>query len=137
MTLLVLLFISLTAPWIWSYSTRVQPTVIPVSIAFEKESESFNFPDLIQATQFQINAELPYATNKTITVQLQDNLTGTTHTSTTKYAVDLVLSRDNSLGLSPDGSKAYVLYSYDAILSNDLPYLITQTILYHLLKAEL
>ena len=105
-----------------------------MSINFEKDSEYFNFPDLVAATQIQIDSELRYITNSSVNVQLVDNLN---NPKPQKYSVDLVLSRDNSLGISSDGLKGYVLYSYDAIHSNDLPYLIVQTILYHLLKFEI
>ncbi|RCK63150.1 hypothetical protein Cantr_10256 [Candida viswanathii] len=126
------LCLAVIAPWMWRGS-EVQ--TIPVAIAFDKGSEWFNFPDLVPATQIQIDAELPLLTNKTLAVQLLDNLSGGNHSS--EYSVELVLSRDSSLALSPDGHTAYVLYSYESIQSNDLPYLITQTILYHLLTLEI
>lgn len=135
------MFISIFLPWAWigfqnTRSSDIRPTKsIPVSINFEKDSEYFNFPDLVAATQIQIDSELRYITNSSVNVQLVDNLNNPKNH--TKYSVDLVLSRDNFLGISSDGLKGYVLYSYDAIHSNDLPYLIVQTILYHLLKFEI
>lgn len=135
------MFISIFLPWAWigfqnTRSSDIRPTKsIPVSINFEKDSEYFNFPDLVAATQIQIDSELRYITNSSVNVQLVDNLNNPKNH--TKYSVDLVLSRDNFLGISSDGLKGYVLYSYEAIHSNDLPYLIVQTILYHLLKFEI
>lgn len=130
----------LAGPWIWvlwktSTPTRMLQTV-DISIGFDKQSEQFNFPDLVDATQIQIDAELPYVTNRSIAVNFLDNLRGDIPKERTNYSVELVLSRDNSLAVSPDGLTAYVFYSYESIQSNDLPYLITQTILYHLLKSE-
>ena len=135
------MFISIFLPWAWigfqnTRSSDIRPTKSnPVSINFEKDSEYFNFPDLVAATQIQIDSELRYITNSSVNVQLVDNLNNPKNH--TKYSVDLVLSRDNYLGISSDGLKGYVLYSYEAIHSNDLPYLIVQTILYHLLKFEI
>ncbi|EEQ43858.1 conserved hypothetical protein [Candida albicans WO-1] len=140
-SLILPVFISIFLPWAWigfqnTRSSDIRPTKsIPVSINFEKDSEYFNFPDLVAATQIQIDSELRYIANSSVNVQLVDNLNNPKNH--TKYSVDLVLSRDNSLGISSDGLKGYVLYSYDAIHSNDLPYLIVQTILYHLLKFEI
>ena len=56
-------------------SSDIRPTKsIPVSINFEKDSEYFNFPDLVAATQIQIDSELRYITNSSVNVQLVDNL---------------------------------------------------------------
>lgn len=140
-SLVIAALISIISPWVWigfqnARHFEIKPVKsIPVSISFEKDSEYFNFPDLVTATQIQIDNELRYITNSSVSVQLVDNLNG--FKNHTKYSIELVLARDNSLGISSDGLKGYVLYSYEAIHSNDLPYLIVQTILYHLLKFEI
>lgn len=136
----IVLGLFMTGPWILklfeSQNATTTSSTIDVLIGFDKQSEQFNFPDLVKATQIQIDAELPYVTNRSLSVHLLDNLCGDIPVYQTNYSVELVLSRDNSLAVSSDGQIAYVYYSYEAIQSNDLPYMITQTILYHLLKSE-
>lgn len=136
----IVLGLLIAGPWLLrlfkSPDITTTPSTIDVSIGFDKQSEQFNFPDVVEATQIQIDAELPYVTNRSLSIHLLDNLRGDIPVYQTNYSVELVLSRDNSLAVSSDGQIAYVYYSYVAIQSNDLPYLITQTILYHLLKSE-
>ncbi|CAK9437446.1 uncharacterized protein LODBEIA_P18240 [Lodderomyces beijingensis] len=106
---------------------------IPVTVNFEKQR--FDLPDLIESTQIQIDREIKHLTSGLLQVNLVDNLSGLGDRG--DYNLDLVLDRDNSLGVSSTSLQAAVFYSTESIYSNDLPFLMTQTILHHFLFAEI
>ncbi|KAI5957098.1 hypothetical protein KGF54_000026 [Candida jiufengensis] len=113
---------------------------IPVHIYYN--NENFELPDLIEATQIQINNELRNLINNhenknLLKIELFDCLKYNCTNNETEYKLDLILNRENSLGVSSDELKAIVFYSLDSIHSNDLPFLITQTILHHFLYGDI
>ncbi|EAZ62759.1 predicted protein, partial [Scheffersomyces stipitis CBS 6054] len=108
----------------------------PVLLQFG--DEGFNFPDLVPSVQKQVNSELNELTSKNVQVRLIDNLqNGTTLNKKDVFTVELLHSTDNSAALDSIELKAYVYYTLKSIHSNDLPYYITQVILFHLLQPEL
>ncbi|KAI3402320.2 hypothetical protein KGF56_004890 [Candida oxycetoniae] len=147
-SLLAGITLALLAPWAWEtlfgrssnlanslrgYKFDDITVTIPVSLTFI--NEKFNMPDLIAASQIQIDREIKRLTNVSIQVLLKDNLDGMSERQ--EYNVDLVLQRDDSLGIFPASLTAVVFYSLDSIHSNDLPFFITQTILHHFLYADI
>ena len=107
--------------------------VIPVSLTFVREQ--FRFPDLVNATQWQIDREIKQLTDELFKVILVDNLDGSAGKE--EYNLNLELSRDDSLGMSSTSYEATTYYSLHAVYSSDLPFLITQTILSYLLSGDI
>ncbi|KAG7661012.1 uncharacterized protein J8A68_005532 [[Candida] subhashii] len=139
---LIIIILIIIGPILWYSITRAYsdsfktsfPIIIPVGIQFG--NEQFNFPDLVEATQLQVTQELRYLTDKHVKVKLYDYLSPVAEVKT-PYTIELVLSDQTHMGMNEDGKRAYVFYTLDSIYSNDLPFLITQTILYHLLKPQI
>lgn len=135
--LIPLLITTLVIPWIynpkWIQSTQPSAAaVIPIYLEFG--DAGFNFPDLAIATQRQLDSEIQreYPTLP-VTFEISSREQSN---DTTDYAVDLCLSEDTGIVLRPKGLRAILFYTLDSIHSNDLPFLIAQTILFHLLAAE-
>ena len=111
--------------------------IIPVRFASE-----FNFPDLFETTEIQIDARtrqefftLPMYKVKLINGSKEEYLQG-------KYPeddlfVNSVLSSEN--GLQVDGMRNYgeIYFSLDALDSNDFPFFLTQLIIDHAFRDEL
>ncbi|KAI5962593.1 uncharacterized protein KGF55_003669 [Candida pseudojiufengensis] len=113
---------------------------IPISVHYN--NEYFTLPDLIESTQIQIDNELnqminSYESRSSLKIYLVDCINKDCKENETEYQLDLILSRDNSLGVSSDALKAVVFYSLDSIHSNDLPFLITQTVLHHFVHGDI
>ncbi|CUM64571.1 uncharacterized protein PRCAT00002178001 [Priceomyces carsonii] len=116
---------------------------LPIYVRFG--DYGFQFPDLVTATQIQVDTELPKVSKKNLKVKLVDNLElgqinrSQPYESTydEQYKVDLFFSTDNTVGMDSTDMTAFVFYNLDAIRSNDLPFFLTQTVIYHLLDFEL
>ncbi|CAI5756080.1 unnamed protein product [Candida verbasci] len=142
-TYLFIICFLIILPWIWikfcsTNSVLLDEVDIKIPIYIQFANEQFKFPDLIVATQFQLDSELKHLTNKSLKVELIDKLENNLYEQNQSnfednYIVDLVLSDENSLAISSDKLNAYVLYTLDSIYANDLPFLISQTVLYHLI----
>ncbi|EGW33933.1 uncharacterized protein SPAPADRAFT_59317 [Spathaspora passalidarum NRRL Y-27907] len=143
----IVFVLAVTGPWIWVRMHQTNeievlqqllrdglfPVTIPIAIQFAGDV-SFTFPDLIEATQFQIDREVSHLTNSSLYIQLIDNFDDS---SPSLYSIDLILNNENTLGISATSLKGYVFYTLDSVHSNDLPFVITQTILYHLIRPEI
>lgn len=106
--------------------------VIPIAVRFN--NENFILPDLIQAAQMQINEELRALDVQHLGLVLVDDL----HVGNVSqgYMMDLILHHENSLGISSDSLQVAIFYTLESIHSNDLPFFLAQTVLYHFLNGE-
>lgn len=113
---------------------------IPIKIRYG--DEGFNFPDLVEATQNQIDAHVLNKPASIFSYKLMDDLKPSgkenhlSHNNSLEYTVELALGGDNSVVLHPDEFKAYLYYETSAVLSNDLPFFITQVIASHLMWPD-
>ncbi|KAI5969913.1 hypothetical protein CANMA_001055 [Candida margitis] len=114
------------------YVTSELKVVIPITLRFN--NEKFIFPDLKQAAQIQINEELHSLGARRLELVLVDSLPGKNVSQ--EYLMDLILHHENSLGISSDSLQAAIFYTLESIHSNDLPFFVAQTVLYHFLNAE-
>ncbi|RLV89285.1 hypothetical protein JA1_005225 [Spathaspora sp. JA1] len=144
---ITLLILAATGPWIYARLNQVNevqllnqllsngsfPITIQVSVQFAGDV-SFQFPDLIEATQFQIDTEMCNLTNNSLKIELINNFDGN---NPSLYSVDLIHGNKNSLGISINSLKAYVFYTLESVHSNDLPFIIAQTVLRHLIRPEI
>ncbi|CCE83748.1 Piso0_004334 [Millerozyma farinosa CBS 7064] len=123
-----------------NFITRDAEIIIPIRIRYG--DEGFNFPDLIEATQNQIDAHVMNKPASIFNYKLIDDLKPSdrkyhsSHKGLLEYTVELALGSDNSVVLHPDEFKAYLYYETSAVLSNDLPFFITQVIASHLMWPD-
>lgn len=123
-----------------NFITRDARIIIPIRV--RHGDEGFNFPDLIEATQNQIDAHLLNKPSPIFSYKLIDELRPRdrkyrrSHNHSLEYTVELALSGDNSVALHPDEFKAYLYYETSAVLSNDLPFFVTQVIASHLMWPD-
>lgn len=106
---------------------------IPIYIRYT--GPKFYFPDLIQAAQIQVDAECLGAFPehwKLILIEESDVNTP----SNQEYIVEMIYHHEDSVGLASEELKAYLFYTLESIHNNDLPFILAQTIIYHLLKIE-
>lgn len=119
---------------------------IPVYVRFG--GGHFNFPDLVEATQLQIDAEIEHISEMKIKLLLVDELdlkqqnpddddnNNLESLSSNKYSIELVFSGENTVAIDPELLKVYHSFNLESIHSNDLPFLITQSVIYHLFSPE-
>lgn len=111
---------------------------VPVYVNFAEPG--FRFPDLIQAAQSQVDYELQriFAGTPPIHITLVDNLHKTYNESDVdKYQINLILSNENSVAVDSDFLAAFVFYDLATIHANDLPFYLTQSVVYHLLSPDI
>lgn len=118
---------------------KSKPTInIPVHINFAEPG--FNFPDLIRASQLQLDHELYklFPHGSPISITLIDNLRNTYNESDkVNYQINLILSNENSVAVDSDYLAAFVFYNLATVHANDLPFFITQSVIYHLLSPDI
>ncbi|EDK41481.2 hypothetical protein PGUG_05579 [Meyerozyma guilliermondii ATCC 6260] len=128
------------------YIDHVLPITVPVTLEFG--DTGFAFPDLVKATQIQVDSHLKSIGQERYEVVLLDNLyvdplrnssiTAVDHNSTSNdYAVEMVHASENFVVIDSNKLKAFNFYSSAAIHENDIPYFVAQCILYHLLRTDL
>lgn len=118
---------------------KSKPTInVPVHINFAEPG--FNFPDLIKASQYQLDHDLGklFPDGPPISITLVDNLGNTYNESdVANYQINLILSNENSVAVDSDYLAAFVFYNLATVHSNDLPFFITQSVIYHLLSPDI
>ncbi|RLV82779.1 hypothetical protein JA9_003666 [Meyerozyma sp. JA9] len=121
---------------------------ITVPVTLEFGDIGFAFPDLVKATQIQVDSHLKEIGHERYEVVLLDNLyvdplrnssiSVVDHNSTSiDYAVEMVHASENFVIIDSKRFKAFNFYSSAAIHENDIPYFVAQCIIYHLLKTDL
>ncbi|ODV80235.1 uncharacterized protein CANTADRAFT_49948, partial [Suhomyces tanzawaensis NRRL Y-17324] len=120
-------------------------STIPIHLMFG--DKGFAFPDLIPATQLQLDYHITQMyPSSPFRLQLVDNLKSSLQVGGTinindwgknNYVVELVHGEENEIFLDPNLMKVTLFYTLASIHSNDLPFLVTQTIMDHLSIAEL
>lgn len=129
-----------------SYIDFDLPITIPVTLEFG--DIGFSFPDLVRATQLQIDSHLRAIGHDRFDIVLLDNLfvdplrkgnTPETENSftSTNYSVEMVHASENFVVIDSSNFKAFNFFTSNAIQENDVPYFVAQCILYHLLKNDL
>ena len=137
--------LAILVPWIFNFTKSISnvenlrhivnhelKAVVPILLRFN--NEFFILPDLIQASQVQIDEELRALGVRNLEFVLLDKIQG--GNSSTRYMMDPILHHENSLGISSDSLQAAIFYTLESIHSNDLPFFIAQTVLYHFLNAD-
>ncbi|KAI5952140.1 hypothetical protein KGF57_004188 [Candida theae] len=107
--------------------------VVPIAVRFN--NEHFILPDLIPAAQIQIDEEIRALDVRHLDLVLVDNLSAGNVSQ--GYMMDLILHHENSLGISSDSLQVAIFYTLESIHSNDLPFFVAQTVLYHFLNGEI
>lgn len=112
---------------------------IPIEVRFG--DDGFIFPDLVKASQIQIDYHLAdkLKNQSNLHIKLIDRTKTHINESidTNKYVVELIHSNENSIALDSDFHKVYLFYTLQAVHANDLPFYITQSVLYHLLSLDI
>lgn len=114
---------------------HVQQRKINIPITLRFGDSGFKFTDLVRAAQIQVDHELDLS-NATFSVTLLDGL-NSKNQSSTGLTAELILSNENTIALDPDLLTVYIFYDLAAIHANDLPFFIAQTVVYHLMSAEM
>lgn len=113
--------------------------VIPVYVRFG--DRGFNFPDLIEVIQIQVDHEERSVLPPQYHVELKDCITPGSHecdnyTRDQDYSLELLLLESIQLAVDENEPQVQLWYNFEAIEANDLPFYATQAILYHLLAAD-
>ncbi|CUM56301.1 unnamed protein product [Debaryomyces fabryi] len=109
---------------------------IPIFVRFG--DKGFNFPDLIEATQMELDYELYKTVNTNWRFKLIDELVSNrSYADDENYILELTHSDDNFVIVEPNMYKAQVHYSQASVHANDLPFFMTQATLEHLVSAEI
>lgn len=109
---------------------------IPIYVRFG--DKGFNFPDLVDATQVELDYELRKTVNTSWRFKLINELASNwTSSDDGQYVLELTHSDDNFVIVEPNMCKAQVHYSQASVHANDLPFFMTQATLEHLMSAEI
>lgn len=110
---------------------------IPIYIKYT--GPKFYFPDLIEASQIQVDAESTRVFPHNWKLKLIDEDIVNTNDSTKpngEYTLELIHQQEDSVGLASEELKAYLFYTLKSIHNNDLPYNLAQAVIYSLLAIE-
>lgn len=141
------ILLSRAAEWKLSTPRPFEGRTIEVELWFA--DRGFNFPDLVEAAQIQIDHRLEAMNlapeTRIVVVDKLDVYTKRgkeeyklwTDMSKEKYSIALKLSKDMGLLIDNNDKVAWLLYTPAAVDSNDLPYYVTQAAVDHLLSDEL
>lgn len=111
--------------------------IISIPIWVKHGDKGFVFPDLIEATQMQLDKKLEEYNSK-FHYKLIDKLNQNDYElDPNRLSVELFLSNDNSIIMDGERANAAVHYTLKAVHGNDLPYFITQAIVDHLVYSDL
>ena len=114
------------------------PVTIPVHVKFR--GPGFWFPDLVEATQIQVDEETKNTFPPNWRIQLIDELNGHDVSGVSseelQYTVEMIYDEKDTVGLDSSNLLAYMSYSLKTIHSNDLPFNLAQVVIYHLMAAE-
>lgn len=137
------------------------PLTIQVHVRFG--DEGFHFPDLVKAAQLQIDSELLNLQIQDWKIKLVDELQESRKIDFDKnsltpnlktrvqygglgnaiddlpssvYALYLIASSENTIGVDAEFSRTYLFYTYELVYANDLPFFVAQTVVHHFLKLE-
>lgn len=109
---------------------------IPIFVRFG--DKGFNFPDLVDAAQMELDYELRKTVNTSWRFKLVNELASNrTSSDDGQYILELSHSDDNFVIVEPNKCKAQVHYSQASVHANDLPFFMTQAMLEHLMSAEI
>lgn len=116
----------------------INDLVITVPIYVRFGDKGFNFPDLIEAAQMQLDYELYKTVNTKWRFKLIDQLlSNVSYADDGNYILELTHSDDNFVIVEPKMCKAQVHYSQASVHANDLPFFMTQATLEHFMSAEI
>jgi hypothetical protein len=132
-------------PFFFKHYLEIQPIgsshlQITVPVHVKLRGPGFRFPDLIEATQVQIDEETKNMFSPNWRFLLVDEINGPEVSSDSsdesKYTVEMIYDEKDTVGLDSSNLLAYMSYSLKTIHSNDLPFNLAQVVLYHLMVAE-
>lgn len=111
--------------------------IISIPIWVKHGDKGFVFPDLIKATQMQLDKKLEEYDSK-FHYKLIDKLEQNDYElDPNRLSVELFLSNENTIIMDGERANAAVHYTLKAVHGNDLPYFITQAIVDHLVYSDL
>lgn len=111
--------------------------IISIPIWVKHGDKGFVFPDLIKATQMQLDKKLEDYDSK-FHYKLIDKLEQNDYElDPNRLSVELFLSNENTIIMDGERANAAVHYTLKAVHGNDLPYFITQAIVDHLVYSDL
>lgn len=137
----VIVLCLLIIPWIYKrhsdYFSEILLHKQTIAVYIRYTEPKFNFPDLIEATQIQIDAESPRVLqNKKILLLEEENyLDLDNYNSFQNYIMELIY-HDQDYVRHDDSKTASFYFTLKAIHNNDLPFNLAQGIIYYLLRNE-
>lgn len=119
------------------FITHELAITIPIYVRFG--DKGFVFPDLIQATQLQLDNELQNLIGNNWRFKLVDELDNqqVNHDDAGKYIIEMVHGNEDSVFFNSELFKVDMFYTSAIVHANDLPFFLTQTILYHLMLPDI
>ncbi|CCH40817.1 GPI transamidase component [Wickerhamomyces ciferrii] len=106
---------------------------------FVKINDGLYFPDLAESTQIQIDHEI-FKMNQDPNEQLIVDWNVTLRfdePGPDDYILELEIGDGEGIAVDPSTRLTVLYYTLSSIKNNDLPYFITQTVLYHIFNSEL
>lgn len=131
---------------LWESIDKNLTVVVPVTLEFG--DIGFVFPDLVSASQIQVDSQLRNIDQEQYKVILIDKLhvdprriksspPESNEDLSVDYSIELVHASENYVVFHEEEFKAFNFYTSSAIHENDLPFFLTQCILSHLLNNDL
>lgn len=117
--------------------TKLNNEPIPVLIDLKYGDYGFNFPDLVEASQIQLNHILPHSRFKYILIDNLQLNSSNLNSLTNQFSVELHLANEVAVVIEDKAPKILVVYSLATIHANDLPFFIAQAIVDHLVVSDL
>lgn len=111
------------------------------TIGIRYKGKGFVFPDLIQATKIQVDTRIKEILLRNWSIELislpsSDEPKDIEHDKC-EYIVDLNISEEDYVFYDDAEPRVEAAFSLNAVHSNDLPFILTQGIIDHLIRAEL
>ncbi len=143
---------------LWPASPAEPALVLPIHVRFG--DDGWRFPDLVRATQLQVDAELASLGVRQWRLRLVDELevsrrqnapgarpqplalyrsqaTAAAALSSRAYSLVLILGEECLVGIDAALPSAFFTYTLELVWANDLPFFVTQTLVHHWFKTEI
>lgn len=107
---------------------------------FVKVTDNLKFPDLAEAAQIQIDHELARLNedpNERLIVDWNVTLRLDGEPGPDDYLLELEVGEGEGIAVDPAKRQTSLFYTLGSVKSNDLPYFVTQTVLYHIFSSEI
>lgn len=138
LTILCLLILPFIYKGLPGYCAFVKSTQQSIPVYIRYSGPKFNFPDLIEASQIQVDAESHrlFLNKIILLLEEEDHVHRDDYNKFEEYIMELIFHDQDYVGTDANSKTVLLYYSSKAIHNNDLPFNIAQAVIYHLLRDK-